>query len=134
MARFGGDEFLILCELDEQSEVYPIANRLLESLRRPFEIGTEEVFLGASAGIAMYDPRIGSDVGTLIRNADVALYRAKEKGARATKCSMQASTRDRNSGSRPRPHCVTPSIATSSSPSTSRSSASRPTVTSARRP
>ncbi|HUP71803.1 MAG TPA: EAL domain-containing protein [Acidimicrobiales bacterium] len=80
VARFGGDEFLILCELDEQSEVYPIANRLLEALRRPFEVGTEEVFLGASAGIAMYDPRIGSDVGTLIRNADVALYRAKEKG------------------------------------------------------
>ena len=80
VARFGGDECLILCELDEQSEVYPIANRLLESLRRPFEIGTEEVFLGASAGIAMYDPRIGADVGTLIRNADVALYRAKEKG------------------------------------------------------
>ena len=80
VARFGGDEFLILCELDEQNDVYPIANRLLESLRRPFEVGTEEVFLGASAGIAMYDPRIGSDVGTLIRNADVALYRAKEKG------------------------------------------------------
>ena len=80
VARFGGDEFLILCELDEPSEVYPIANRLLESLRRPFEVGTEEVFLGASAGIAMYDSRIGSDVGTLIRNADVALYRAKEKG------------------------------------------------------
>ena len=80
VARFGGDEFLILCELDEQNEIYPIANRLLESLRRPFEVGTEEVFLGASAGIAMYDPRVGSDVGTLIRNADVALYRAKEKG------------------------------------------------------
>jgi diguanylate cyclase (GGDEF)-like protein/PAS domain S-box-containing protein len=80
VARFGGDEFLILCELDEQNEVYPIANRLLESLRRPFEVGNEEVFLGASAGIAMYDPRSGTDVGTLIRNADVALYRAKEKG------------------------------------------------------
>ncbi|TML15601.1 MAG: EAL domain-containing protein [Actinobacteria bacterium] len=80
VARFGGDEFLILCELDQPHEVYPIANRLLESLRRPFEVGNEEVVLGASAGIAMYDPRIGSDVGTLIRNADVALYRAKEKG------------------------------------------------------
>ena len=80
VARFGGDEFLILCELDEQNDVYPIANRLLESLRRPFEVGTEEVFLGASAGIATYDPRSGTDVGTLIRNADVALYRAKEKG------------------------------------------------------
>ena len=80
VARFGGDEFLILCELEEQNDVYPIANRLLESLRRPFEVGTEEVFLGASAGIAMYDPRSGTDVGTLIRNADVALYRAKEKG------------------------------------------------------
>jgi diguanylate cyclase (GGDEF)-like protein/PAS domain S-box-containing protein len=80
VARFGGDEFLILCELDEQTDVYPLANRLLESLRRPFDVGTEEVFLGASAGIAMYDPRVGGDVGTLIRNADVALYRAKEKG------------------------------------------------------
>ncbi|MEO5840849.1 MAG: diguanylate cyclase, partial [Acidimicrobiales bacterium] len=80
VARFGGDEFLILCELDDQDEVYSIANRLLESLRRPFEVGTEEVFLGASAGIAMYDPHVGADVGTLIRNADVALYRAKEKG------------------------------------------------------
>ena len=80
VARFGGDEFLVLCELNDPNDVYPIANRLLESLRRPFEIGTEEVFLGASAGIAIYDPQVNSDVGSLIRNADVALYRAKDNG------------------------------------------------------
>src|SRR5690606_36534551 len=83
VARFGGDEFTVLCEdLDggearEQAEV--LAKRLIEVVEQPFVVGGEDAHFGTSIGIAV------SHTGTerpeaLLRDADSAMYRAKERG------------------------------------------------------
>jgi diguanylate cyclase (GGDEF)-like protein len=75
-ARFGGDEFVVLLEEVDESNVAHAANRILEALDDPFEIQGREILIGASIGIA-----VGSDdADDLLRNADLALYRAKAKG------------------------------------------------------
>ena len=75
-ARFGGDEFVVLLEDVDEPRVAQVANRILETMNEPFEIEGREVFIGASIGIA-----IGHSVDDdLLRNADLALYRAKAKG------------------------------------------------------
>ncbi len=80
IGRIGGDEFLIIVQNtpDEQtSEI--IADKLVKSFHRPFKLGGNEIYITASIGIAMY-PIDGENVDTLIKNADIAMYRAKEKG------------------------------------------------------
>jgi diguanylate cyclase (GGDEF)-like protein len=75
-ARFGGDEFVVLLEDVETEDVAAAAQRILDALREPFELEQREVFASASIGIA-----IGrSEADDLIRNADLALYRAKTRG------------------------------------------------------
>jgi diguanylate cyclase (GGDEF)-like protein len=77
-ARFGGDEFAVLLEDLEHSSAAPrVADRILESLREPFTIQGQEVRVGASIGIAT-SAMPGSD--DLLRNADLAMYRAKGLG------------------------------------------------------
>src|SRR3954454_422010 len=77
-ARFGGDEFAILLEdLDASNGARLVAQRILDSLREPFEIQGQEVSVGASIGIAS-SANPGSD--DLLRNADLAMYRAKGLG------------------------------------------------------
>jgi diguanylate cyclase (GGDEF)-like protein len=77
-ARFGGDEFAILLEdLDTTNAAQMVARRILDSLRQPFEVQGQEVFVGASIGIAS-SAHPGSD--DLLRNADLAMYRAKSLG------------------------------------------------------
>src|SRR3954454_21801687 len=77
-ARFGGDEFAILLEdLDASNAAQLVAQRILDSLREPFEIQGQEVYVGASIGIAS-SAHPGSD--DLLRNADLAMYRAKGLG------------------------------------------------------
>src|SRR3954470_6720491 len=77
-ARFGGDEFAILLEdLDTSNAAQLVAQRVLDSLRDPFEIQGQEVFVGASIGISS-SAHPGSD--DLLRNADLAMYRAKGLG------------------------------------------------------
>ena len=82
VARFGGDEFLILCRnCRSYDEVEQLAERALRALDEPLLIGLEEVYVGASAGIATFT--MGDDsveAETVIRNADIALYRAKSLG------------------------------------------------------
>lgn len=80
IARIGGDEFLILVQnrADENS-VATIASRLNEAFRRHFVLDGNEVHITASIGIALY-PADGADAETLIKNADIAMYAAKEKG------------------------------------------------------
>jgi Amt family ammonium transporter len=85
VARFGGDEFLVLCpDLEDPRDVKPIVNRVLGVLRESIDIGgetSEEVFVSASAGVAVYRPDLGViEPEVMVRNADVALYRAKELG------------------------------------------------------
>jgi diguanylate cyclase (GGDEF)-like protein len=75
-ARFGGDEFVVLLEGISDEDVATAAQRILDSFADPFAIRERDVFVAASIGIAM-----GSDqADDLLRNADLALYRAKAKG------------------------------------------------------
>jgi diguanylate cyclase (GGDEF)-like protein len=80
VARLGGDEFLILLEGIESIE-YPsiVAEKILTSIREPIHIADHTLNLSASIGIALF-PNDGSTVDTLIKNADSAMYLAKDKG------------------------------------------------------
>ena len=80
VARFGGDEFTVLCtDLVGEEELFVIAERITEALVAPFDLGGAAVVLTASIGIALTG-RDHQDAHTLIRNADAAMYRAKERG------------------------------------------------------
>ena len=79
-ARLGGDEFTLLCEgLHSAAEAAMIAERVAEAIRRPFQVGATEVVISTSVGIAMAS---GPDnqPEALLRDADAAMYRAKERG------------------------------------------------------
>jgi len=80
IARYGGDEFLILLEAIEHIS-YPsiVAEKILEAVGQPMEIGDYVLNVSASIGITLY-PRDGETANTLITNADSAMYLAKEKG------------------------------------------------------
>jgi diguanylate cyclase (GGDEF)-like protein len=83
VARFGGDEFVVLqYPLGHPKEAGALAERIVASLAEPFQISGNEVVIGASIGIAL-GPRDGSDADLLLKNADMALYRAKSDGRRA---------------------------------------------------
>ena len=78
-ARLGGDEFALLLEdTPDAARAMEIAERIAEALAPPVLLGTKEAFLSASTGIAVGVP--SEPEGELLRNADVALYLAKEKG------------------------------------------------------
>jgi diguanylate cyclase (GGDEF)-like protein/PAS domain S-box-containing protein len=80
VARLGGDEFLIILSgLDTITSAKGVAEKLLETLSIPFALDGRELFLGASIGITGY-PEDGDDPDVLLRNADAAMYRAKEAG------------------------------------------------------
>jgi diguanylate cyclase (GGDEF)-like protein len=77
VARFGGDEFVVLAEgLDGVEEATAIADRLTTALNAPFDLGGEEIYLSGSVGLAI--ARGDDDAHELIRNADSAMYRAKD--------------------------------------------------------
>jgi diguanylate cyclase (GGDEF)-like protein len=83
VARFGGDEFVVLqYPLAHPKEAAALAERIVARLAEPFRISGNEVVIGASIGIALA-PRDGSDADLLLKNADMALYRAKSDGRRA---------------------------------------------------
>jgi diguanylate cyclase (GGDEF)-like protein/PAS domain S-box-containing protein len=79
IGRLGGDEFAIVLPGTDASGAKQTARRLLRSLDEPFLLGGNSFDIGGSIGIAMY-PRHGSDAGTLLRHADVAMYVAKRLG------------------------------------------------------
>jgi diguanylate cyclase (GGDEF)-like protein len=80
VARLGGDEFIVLGEdVANQVDVNEFGLRLLEALSEPFMLHGQECRLGASIGVAMF-PNDGEDAATLLKNADVAMYRGKESG------------------------------------------------------
>jgi diguanylate cyclase (GGDEF)-like protein/PAS domain S-box-containing protein len=80
VARLGGDEFLFLLPgVDDVEDAARIAQKILEVFNLPFRIHDHELHATASIGISMF-PLDGTDAETLIRNADTALYRAKEQG------------------------------------------------------
>ncbi len=80
MARFGGDEFVVVCEdLGHPAEATVIAERIAEALRPPMTLAGREYFLDVSVGIAL-DSGGTSSPEALLRDADTAMYRAKDRG------------------------------------------------------
>lgn len=80
VARVGGDEFIILLPgLSKEDAAITVAEKVLRGFRRPVEIDGHELYIGPSIGISIY-PKDGTDAETLIKNADTAMYRAKERG------------------------------------------------------
>jgi len=80
LSRLGGDEFVVLLpEIRDRFAAATVAQRILDRLERPFTIGDSEVFIAASVGIATF-PYDGHTAEVLLRNADTAMYHAKELG------------------------------------------------------
>lgn len=80
VARLGGDEFVVVTPLvDSPGSTERMADKLLEALRPPCMIEGHEVFVTPSVGVCLY-PIDGSNADTLLRNADTAMYKAKETG------------------------------------------------------
>jgi len=80
VARIGGDEFVVLLsDIVRVSDVLPIAEKILSGIRIPFPIDGRDVFVTGSIGIAL-GPTDGVDGEVLVRNSDIAMYRAKELG------------------------------------------------------
>jgi diguanylate cyclase (GGDEF)-like protein len=96
VARFGGDEFVVVCpDIKTSAAACRIADHLLDQLAMPVEIGGVEHRLTASVGIAVTSPGAADESAeTLLRNADTAMYRAKDEG-RAGWELFDASMRDR---------------------------------------
>jgi diguanylate cyclase (GGDEF)-like protein/PAS domain S-box-containing protein len=93
IARLGGDEFaVILPEIKRIEDAGSVARKLISSMRAPISVGGHELHVTASVGISMF-PGDGSDVVTLIKHADAALYRAKDLGR--NNVQMFASTMNR---------------------------------------
>jgi len=83
VGRMGGDEFLLLLPSHtEAKDSVRVAEKLLQALKPPFDLGGHELYVDASIGISTY-PADGTTSEALIKNADVALHRAKEQGRSA---------------------------------------------------
>ena len=80
LARWGGDEFVVVVPRTDRDAVAALARRLIDSLHLPFPIEGRRYHLGMSAGIAMF-PADGDTVDHLLRCADTAMYRAKKEGS-----------------------------------------------------
>jgi diguanylate cyclase (GGDEF)-like protein len=80
LARWGGDEFVVLIpRIENIEEARILAQRMIDSLKQPFEICGYLLYVRSSIGIAIY-PKDGADGETLVKNADGALYRSKSLG------------------------------------------------------
>lgn len=80
VARMGGDEFtVVLPELDDASTVERIAQNIITRLASLFQLGADSAYVSASIGIALY-PNDATDAATLLKNADQAMYAAKNAG------------------------------------------------------
>jgi diguanylate cyclase (GGDEF)-like protein/PAS domain S-box-containing protein len=80
VARLGGDEFVVLMdEVDDNTEAAVLAQKLIHVLTEPVSIDGQDLYVSASIGIAVA-PEDGRDPATLLKNADIAMYRAKHQG------------------------------------------------------
>ncbi|HLI73925.1 MAG TPA: EAL domain-containing protein [Acidimicrobiales bacterium] len=80
LARFGGDEFTVLCDVHDRSEALEVAERLVAAMQQPLSVSGNEIFVSASIGVALSTDG-GESGADMLRNADVAMYRAKTLGA-----------------------------------------------------
>jgi diguanylate cyclase (GGDEF)-like protein/PAS domain S-box-containing protein len=80
VARLGGDEFTILLrDIKDIQDASRVAKRIIELFSAPFAVKSREIFISTSIGISLY-PSDGEDADTLLKNADTAMYHAKETG------------------------------------------------------
>ena len=80
VARLGGDEFIILIEeINDLSQVATVAHKILSTAIKPMVLMGEECRITASIGISIF-PKDGEDEQSLMKNADIAMYLAKEEG------------------------------------------------------
>ena len=80
VSRQGGDEYVIMLpNLDDLGDIVQVVNKLIESIANPYELEGHTVHVTTSVGVSVY-PQDGADIETLIRNADTAMYQAKDAG------------------------------------------------------
>ncbi|HEY0846966.1 MAG TPA: EAL domain-containing protein [Noviherbaspirillum sp.] len=80
IARYGGDEFaFVLTDQKDEAHAAALMDRILKTIDRPFDVEGHRFFVSCSIGLSFY-PRDGQDADTLLKNADAAMYRAKERG------------------------------------------------------
>ncbi|WP_169824214.1 EAL domain-containing protein [Clostridium formicaceticum] len=80
ISRMGGDEFtVLLSNIEKHQDAVKVAERMLDILKQSFTINEYELFISASIGISLY-PYHGDDIETLLKNADIAMYKAKDDG------------------------------------------------------
>jgi diguanylate cyclase (GGDEF)-like protein/PAS domain S-box-containing protein len=94
LARFGGDEFLLLIRRDSKEEIAQTAEQLQAAIAAPFHLDGHDMYLHASIGISLY-PNSGCTLDVLIRQADLAMYETKKAGRNGITFyneSMQANT------------------------------------------
>lgn len=83
LARLGGDEFaLMVSDVKDMNRIHRISNEIIKSLNRPWILNSQEFYISTSIGISIF-PDHGSDYQSLFKNADTAMYCAKEKGKRS---------------------------------------------------
>jgi diguanylate cyclase (GGDEF)-like protein len=78
LARFGGDEFVLVCDNVTTAEIELLGNRIRAAVAEPFELNGRDVFVSVSVGLAV--AKAGESAETVLQNADVAMYRAKAEG------------------------------------------------------
>ena len=97
IARLGGDEFTLLLEsTSEDAQIANVAQKVIDAICSPFEVGKHTLHIGTSVGISVF-PRDGEDATTLVKHADAAMYQAKSAGRNGYKfyaVSMTASTNE----------------------------------------
>ncbi|GMM92978.1 putative bifunctional diguanylate cyclase/phosphodiesterase [Qipengyuania sp. MTN3-11] len=93
VARFGGDEFVMLCEVENKRACEKIATRILSEINRPIRLDNERLEVKASVGIAAL-PDDGEDAESLMQHADLALYHAKANGKNQMAFFDKSMTRD----------------------------------------
>ena len=79
VARMGGDEFTLILETADAEAAGQVAHKLVAAFQPPFIVAGRALYVTASIGISLF-PQDGTDVDTLVRNADTAMYRAKDQG------------------------------------------------------
>jgi diguanylate cyclase (GGDEF)-like protein len=122
IARMGGDEFAILQgTLGQPQDAINLAHRVIDEISRPYDIDGQQVVIGTSVGIAI-GPDDGSTPAELMRNADLALYRARARAATHSRSSSPRWTRACRPGGSLKPTCARRWRRESSSSTTSRSS------------
>lgn len=96
VSRFGGDEFVIIMDNVDSLIASQRADRILLELKKPFTIFNQEMFLSGSIGISLSSSRGAKSVTTLMKQADVALYRAKDAGRNNYQFYTEAISRSLN--------------------------------------